>query len=103
MIGILVVIGFFCSLAVLVIDILLTPWWRSLAGQAVFTLLMMITALIGLSAAHVVFGFYPFRTEISLICFTLLIVSTLTIGFAIIHEQTNGRNRRIKIKQGEKK
>jgi ABC-type antimicrobial peptide transport system permease subunit len=86
----LITAGFLCTLAVTIVQVVITPWHRSMTGRSIFGLLAMLNVIIGLSAARVWFGDYPFRQEIIMVSFTLLIVAVLFIGATIVREQLRG-------------
>lgn len=90
MTSIIITAGLLCTVAVTILQALVTPWHRSMAGRSIFGLLVMLDIIIGLSAARVWFGDYPFRQQIILASFGLLIVAVLGIGATIIREQFRG-------------
>lgn len=82
--------GFLCTVAVTILQAVITPWHRSMTGRSIFGLLVVLDVIIGLSAARVWFGDYPYRQHIILASFGLLIIAVLSIGATIIREQLRG-------------
>lgn len=91
LIRVLTIVGFAVTLFVLLVDGLMTPWYKSAPGRAVFGLLFMLTLEMGLSVAATLFGHYPHRIIVAIVAYVLLLITTCLVGSAIIHEQIRGR------------
>lgn len=88
----LITAGFIATVLVSLTQAVLTPWHRSMTGRSIFGLLVMLDIIIGLSAARVWFGDYPFRLEIIMASFALLIVAVLGVGVTIVRYQVLGHH-----------